>query len=1200
MKRLLIVGCGGSGGAALAYMMDQLRSDLAGHGISRLPAGWQFVHLDVPTSPSSVEGVGSVRDQGGTYVGTGPESDSYKVLDNALTQRLATNQAIDTIATWAPRDPESVYTPLSTGAGQYRALGRMITLSRVGQVRDALQKAWDTLYLNSTDSEMRSLSIPGAGAYSPDDQPLVLVVSSMAGGAGASMALDICRILTLVQGVDPRLMAVFMVTPDIFESLPASAVTGTRANALAMLGEIVAAQTGSARESDVALLRALGYERGQGERIPFARVFPVGRYVGAQRTVFGDGTPNAVYRGLGRGLAGLTLSGPALQQFVEWDLTNGVGDQGSLEFLGWGNRQWNNIPWGTFGYASLSMGRDRYAEYAAQRVARASADKLLHGHLQPGNDASDEEQVNSILDNQWENICRRLGLPGTEPVGQWLGSTVLPAQQVGAHATGIINKTVRPRIDQSPGVNGDQWAASVYRVLGEQRESIKGEAGNTAYAVAYSWHQYFAGALQQVTTDALAQIGLPYATGLVKRVARLMSDIILPEAGQLSGYAPGDVVEPGPEATRTLASLKGTLANTAAVSEQVFSGLRPQVERQIYAMLAYQISNAAGAIVGEIFDPLLTALNEAQTLLRQAAAAPRRETGLAHLQTTEYAAWPADSDERVAARFSEADNEVMLTRSGEFKQRYEIDLPSSVGAATADPHSFRLAVARAAGHVITGSWPTVGGTRPPGERQPTVERTAAWVSRAFPRHPESGETLIASPAAFDVHLRPAELLSRAREFIARPGEAFDRFCSVSLREYVTGRTSGDLQVAESELASRRKDLLLRFGEAVSLARPLASVNENAMQAIHGVSEMMYRYKFSAVPFHSLAVADDLSTSLNQQMRVDKNSVGAFTNALSDEANIKRIDIFGSYPNYSPLAYDSVIEPASRQWLEASAAERKAFWTYRRARPLAASLPMHIDERRAMVGGWILGRSLGYVSVPDAPYTQGARVWDDETKRWLPFPAQLLTPPSEFLADYDWLPAILESVLLAIANSHQPPAMSSMHPYRALRRIYDGAQQNTTSGLEQDQLAGRLHMIDWLRTGDAGTGVASVIADTGPETSVDARAERLTAYLTDYRQFVGTHFMKPGDGAVDGHPPAPGGGVFSMITVRAQASKTPFFRDLAADVYWAASQLLDLVPAAAAAAARPVSTPGPQTPASVREDDWTPPHMDFGSGSGSVF
>ena len=99
----------------------------------------------------------------------------------------------------------------------------MITLSRVDTVRKSLQRAWDTLFATSTDSEMRSLKIPGAGAYSSNDQPIVLVVSSMAGGAGASMALDICRLLTLVQGLDPKLMGVFMVTPDIFDSLPESA-----------------------------------------------------------------------------------------------------------------------------------------------------------------------------------------------------------------------------------------------------------------------------------------------------------------------------------------------------------------------------------------------------------------------------------------------------------------------------------------------------------------------------------------------------------------------------------------------------------------------------------------------------------------------------------------------------------------------------------------------------------------------------------------------------------------------------------------------------------------------------------------------------------------------------------------------------------------------------------------------------------------
>ncbi|QKT08158.1 hypothetical protein HUN08_13875 [Gordonia sp. X0973] len=1197
MKRFLVVGCGGSGGAALAYMMDQLKSDLRAHGIDKLPSGWQFVHLDVPTSPSGVPGVGTVPDQGGVYVGTGPESDSYKVLDNAMTQRLVANNELDTIATWAPRDPETVYTPLSTGAGQYRALGRMITLSRVDTVRKALQRAWDELFTNPTDTEMRSLKIPGAGAYSSNDQPIVLVVSSMAGGAGASMALDVCRILTLVQGVDPRLMGVFMVTPDIFETLPDSAITGTRANALAMLGEIVASQTGSARATDVALLRALGHEHGEGTLIPFARVFPVGRYVGAQRTIFGDGTPGAVYRGLGRGLAGLMLSGSATQQFVEWDLTNAVGDQGSLEYLGWGNKQWNNVPWGTFGYASLSMGRDRYAEYSSQRLARSSVDKLLRGHLQPGNDASDEEQVNAILDNQWSNICYSLGLPegadgSSSGLAQWLMSSVLPGDQVFAQARGVVNTAVRPMIDQTPGVNGEQWAARVGQVLAERRHALAEGANSVAYHQAFNWHLHFAGALEQATARALATQGLPYATGMVKRVARLLDEVILPAMTDLSKYGPPDIADLPPEVKATLASLSGTIANPAPIADEVFAGSARTVERQVYAALAHHVGNAVGAMITEVFDPLVDALNESQTLLRQAAGANRQQVGLALLQTDEYAAWPADTDELVAERFSEADNEVMLTRSAEFKQRYEMDLPASVGATSSDPRLLGEGISRAAGHVITGFWTTVDGSTSPAAEQPVVERTTTWVSRAFPRHPETGDGLIAQRATYDVHLRPAELLGRSRRFVARTGESFDRFCSVSLRQYVEGEDA-----PESERAARRTDLELRFGEAVNLARPLASVNENAMQAIHGVAEMTYRYKFSAIPFLGLSVAGDLKTALAATARVDKKSADALGNALTDEAKIKRIDIFGSYPNYSPLAYEAVIEPAARQWLASSPGQRKAFWTMRRSRPLQASLPMHENERRAMVGGWLLGQAIGQVQIPGPPFADAVHVWDSQASRWLPFPNPLLTPPSEFLAEYDWLPAVLESLLVAIAQSHQPPVMASMAPYRALRAIFDAGAENPSTGLDQRQLAAVTNMANWLRTGETGTGVASVIADTGPGVSIRDRAERLRAYLAYQHEFVSKNYMEPGEGAGPGQSGAEGTGVFARITVREQASKTPIYRDIAPDIYWATNELLGVLDAAVALAeqggAAPTTAPtfqSGETFAAPSMDSFNPPPM----------
>ena len=41
-------------------------------------------------------------------------------------------------------------------------------------------------------------------------------------------------------------------------------------------------------------------------------------------------------------------------------------------------------------------------------MARSSADKLLYGHLQPGNPASGTEQLDSLLDSQWGAICNGL------------------------------------------------------------------------------------------------------------------------------------------------------------------------------------------------------------------------------------------------------------------------------------------------------------------------------------------------------------------------------------------------------------------------------------------------------------------------------------------------------------------------------------------------------------------------------------------------------------------------------------------------------------------------------------------------------------------------------------------------------------------------------------------------------------------------
>ncbi|KZS51725.1 hypothetical protein A4G26_19950 [Mycobacterium kansasii] len=1149
MRRFLVVGCGGSGGATLALIMDQLRSELHSAGVEKLLAGWQFVHIDVPSAAESgPEGLANVPGQGGSYVGCGPQGSSYTVLDGALSQRLAAEAALDTIATWAPRNPQEVSIPISAGAGQYRAIGRMITLSKAAEIYGRLQAAWDMLFRVETISEMSTLDVPGMGRFDPNDPPLVLVVSSMAGGAGASMALDVCRLLTLVSGLDPRLMGVFMVTPDIFDSLPQSAIIGVRANALAMLGEIVASQAGAAREHDVRILRALGHHHGEGEPIPFARVFPVGRYIGADRTLFGDGSQYAVYRGLARGLAGLMMSGRASDQFVAYDLGNTASPVGDRDLMGWGISSWDVLPWGTYGFSSLSMGRDRYAEYAAQRLARSCVDKLLDGHLQKGNPASSIEQLDALLSSQWTSVCAELGIPPSasddqtkvSQLGRWVGTEAFPAETVATTVNGLIDRQLRSHLPNPEGVTAEQWVPTLRQAVLNRRAELTRACADAAYAMVFQWHRDFADRLERAVAAGIATLGLPFTRELVDQLRRHIDDQLAPGVAQLGSMGPPDIVAISAQVDASLRALRGVMTNTDQVLAAVLDGFRATVRRQLFADAASRMADVMRVAGAELLVPLRERLSEAMIQLEIARTEPPTDVGLARLATDQYAAWPADADELVPGRFAEANNEVLLINSTAFKQRYEADLPKAVAGANA-MIPLQSAIDEATTRVIVGEWQTTGGVAAPGG---LIEPTATWVTRALGTDPDTGRARVPSMAQFDIHTRPAELLRRARLYVERPGESFEQFCKVSLRDFVQG-----VGASESELVARRRDIATKFAEALSLARPLASVNDQALQRVHPGQQTEYRYKFSDIPFAGQPVDRELLEVLRNNPRIDQATKDNYARSLSDEDGVTRIDIFGSYPNYAPLAFDSVLKPAAQQWAQTAGPGRSAFWRYRRSRPLPASLPMTDDQRRAMAGGWFVGQLLGRIQIPASPFTEPVRIYDAESGQWLNFPHPLLTPPSAFHAPYDWLPAVLESILLAIAQSHEPPVMRSLRPYIVLRELYDAHSQQPASGIVA--LSAAELVREFLRAGPTTPGVVSRVPGLAEARTADDRAAAAEEWLTTIRDVAAQYL--PSD-----MPGAAPGGAFTTVPTRTTASSTPIFRDLAPDVYWATGALIKRV------------------------------------------
>ncbi|MDN5726544.1 MAG: hypothetical protein L0G99_11525, partial [Propionibacteriales bacterium] len=259
---------------------------------------------------------------------------------------------------------------------------------------------------------------------------------------------------------------------------------------------------------------------------------------------------------------------------------------------------------------------------------------------------------------------------------------------------------------------------------------------------------------------------------------------------------------------------------------------------------------------------------------------------------------------------------------------------------------------------------------------------------------------------------------------------------------------------------------------------------------------------------------------------------------------------GSYPLYSPLAFESVLKPVGIQWGSTPPAGRSGFWTHRRSRPLNASLPMGDAERRAMVAGWFLGQVLGEIRIPDSPYNRPVEIWDREIGNWAGFPYPMLTPPSAFKATYDWLPAVLESILLAQTQIHEAPVMASLRPYILLREVYDSNPLGQSTGILDREAVKRLQ--EWLPEGKTASGLPPRIPKIAQAQTMDERVESAKEWLEVIRGLAGVHFMAPGrDGAK-------GGGSFSDISTRDQASQTPIFRDLAPDIHVMAGELIKLV------------------------------------------
>ncbi|MFW9237951.1 tubulin-like doman-containing protein [Corynebacterium striatum] len=1211
MKKFLVVGCGGSGAKTLAFIMDQLKAELRtiDPDITELPKAWQFVNIDVPLEEEAgPQKLPNVTQSGGQYVGIGSRQ-RYNQFDAGISETLGRSGKLGEIATWASRTPQSNDTKLADGAGQYRAIGRILTLRHLRDIRNALNAAVSEMFTQEAIQELNELNYKQSKKRTDtgSSAPVVLVVSSMAGGAGASMFLDVCRVLTTIKNLDPTSTLVFMYTPEIFSDNKAEDMAGAWPNSLAMFGEVVASQMGNSTAHDRAIFEA--FDMGTPPDGPtFGRIFPIGSKMGTTGSRFGDGSAMSVYRGLGRALAGLMTSTRASDNLVSYALTNTPSGDGGRRFFGWdrdqsqGGTPWARLPWGSLGYAQISMGRDRFAEYSAQRLARSSFDRLLNGHLDKANPEAGEIQIAKRLDERLPARFQEMTLDPNWATGapidinttwNWLMANFnMMAQPAAENAV----RNLRNFIPIGEGRKVDEWRGELIQNLNDpqNQQYISGRLQQSAYDTAYRYANFFSDRVLETVESELAAVGVPYVREVLDRLSDALTsgDRLMPQLNELSNrfLSIGTNVLALPQGSEPILSPltgKGQMTDPAPIVNGLLGLYHKQFYDYFLMAMAHFLKDVLQDYADENLFHLKRELKDAHEVLEKAAQSRPETNKLADVRTNEVNAWPEEIDEVVESRFKGAENEIMLTDVNAFITDYQDQMLRTIQGqhATSDVQHYDQAYPFAVRAVIRGEWDSLDANKAPNNTLAPQKRTndeysnrAGWVSKYLSRHPQTGEVRESQRAQYRARIRPADLLGRARDWINRRDYEFHKFNSVDLRSYLT--LTPDIN--EVEHSQRIDRFVSAFQMALSYARPLAAVSSDMVQRIHG-KDVQYTYSFSDIPFEALGneetgIVPRLSSILSTPS-IDEPSQVALRNSLNMSEQVQHIEIFGSYPNYSPIVFSSMFGYIAED-IDKQENFDGSYWSERRTRPLAAALPITETERQAMVAGWIIGRITGLIHISDQDTDKAAaHIFDDTpggVNAWVPFPNPMLISPRRMVRKSDWMSSVLESIFIAYAKVQKNGAYgfaSSLYPYQLLRGLYDDGQDFAHSGASTHPLVHRL--AKFLRDGKV-PGRRDAVG-LGIQDRYESFVAKLDKFVRGADHFIpGGMNSLPGQG-MDDKP-------FANIRRRDVASATPYYRDLAPDVVVMAQRIRDLLGQAKTVAETPDTF---EAPASRDSSSQTP-------------
>lgn len=1053
-RRVVFVGLGGSGGKTLRFLKRDLRHWLTEHNWPEsrgIPEGFQFLHIDTPTIQDGVSMGGAEMLPDREYLGLVGPGINFSNVVNTLDNKVGIKEEF---AGWRVQPPLTI--PISTGAGAYRAVGRTVALAYLDQIRHGIRSVLDRASSTSSITELTELwrLVHNENPTGQSGDPIVVVVSSLAGGTGAGLLMDVFDTLRALESWGDHSFGI-LYTPEVFASIGGMMMGGIQPNSLAAISEILnghywhGVQQGNNAQpqlTEIGLkqpqtLQSAGVVGAIGRSGP-AYPFLVGSKNAANVHFKSD---KQVFETIGGALVAWCVDEVVQDQLIAFTMTNWV-DKAQTNMsehdllINRGLPTEQGAPaFNALGCARVSVGTRYLERYSSQRLARDAATYMAGYHMESDeargymarlNTNKPNEVARAIAEDKFLWFVKKIGLNERGLDANDVLDAIRPKEY------GSLLEVATGTAAQLADIGKASAQSYLEAIISAVRNAIIDFDTSMRPLIernVKSWTETKPKQVISAIEESIANYGFAVTTELLDK---LIDDLVNPIKGvctELMGenehkacshYA--SETEWTAQAAAVISGSKGNF--TLQSNEKVGEAISAALNYGQYVVEA-QIREYASALLSEFANGFLTPLKrsiaDSSVLLDQ---------GL-----QDIVGWPTWTNGLPPSDSTPPASEYTLIEPANFAHVFLDVLSRTVGG---DPIQKAEHRAAARTSVISGDFLREMDDFANVNRN--LVRPAQAIQISQPWNPSSmvvrDTTRPKSDVVVELKFSPADLQQRARMWLRRPNTAFDDLLKSTLRTYTAGSAvfSSNIHVDESEYRERRTKFVAQLQAAIQASAPLVNLDDALHQHIHPVRPL--KRQFSRFPFNGHELQEDVINLIRPFVSEGGQAPdeGLIQKYLVNDASIESIQIMSLLGGaHHPFLFQSLLEPIGQRWgtENQTAAQRGQFWTKRRARLLGEFIPAPQEHIIAMIRGWFTGRILGLIDVPRNGQNKAIKIAQPWSLENAPanFPYPLLTTPTDNYAG-DELFAVLESLSLAYVMVGQQNNLVPLRPYIVLRDL----------------------------------------------------------------------------------------------------------------------------------------------------------------------